>query len=166
MTTPGPRTTSDTARLLVDAPSFAVGWQQPIYVPNPAVGQNWKHTVDGRYSERLLAATFVFTADAVVGDRFPAMNLVDTNGVIITSVPAGDSVVASSGLSVFLTLHGPAYSFGASGGTFGFIPDILVPPGWAWQSSVAGIDPGDQLSAIVLLVQQFPNDATSISAIG
>lgn len=149
---------------MVGAPGFAVGWQEPVYPANPGAGLQWAHKGDGRYYTRLLAATFTLVTSAVVANRFPAVTLTDSNGKVVTSVPAGGTVVASSTLNVFLATGAPAYAFGASGGTFGFLPDILIPPDWVWSSAVAGIDPGDQLSAVVLLVQRFPNDAATISA--
>lgn len=164
MTTPLPRTTSDTARLMVDAPGFAVGWQQPLYLPNPAAGAGWTHKVDGRYYERVLAVTFTLVTSVVVANRFPAVTLTDNLGRTITSVPAGNSVPASTTLNVFLARNAPAYDFGTGGGSFGFMPDLMVPPDWSWSCNVAGIDVADQLSGIVLLVQQYPNDAAAITA--
>ena len=164
MTTPPTGNTSSTARLMIDAPGFAVGWQTQVLIKAPAAGANWSYKVDGRYFERVLAVTFVLNTSAVVANRFPAVNVADNNGAIITSVPAGGTVVASTSLSVFLQLHAPAYAFGSSGGTFGFFPDLLLPPDWTISSLISGMDVGDTLTGIVLLVQRFPNDATSISA--
>src|SRR5882762_6611884 len=142
MTTPLAHSSSSSARLMVNAPGFAVGWQEPVAVVAPGAGAQWAHKVDGRYFTRLLAITFT----------------------LVTSVPAGGTVVASSTLNVFLATGAPAYAFGASGGTFGFMPDILVPPDWTWSSAVSGLDAGDVLSGIVLLLQRFPNDAAMIPA--
>lgn len=166
MNSPLPANTSGTARLMIDAPSFAVGWQEPVYVPNPAVGGQWAYTVDGRYCERLLAVTHVFTTSAVVGNRYPAVNLADVNGRVITSVPGGGPVVASSVKPCYLTGGGPAYGDSVPTGVYGFIPDLLIPGGWSWQSSVLGMDAGDEFTGVVLLVQRFPNDATQITAGG
>ena len=149
---------------MTDAPSYAVGWQEPVYVPNPAAGADWSHTVDGRYWQRMVAVTFSFNASAVVANRLIVMELVDTNGVTIIEVECGGLVVAGSFLSVNLTADGPAYDVGAAGHSYGYIPGFLVPPGWTWKTNTAGIDVGDTFDGIVLLVQRFPNDATSIVA--
>ena len=166
MSTPLPGNTSGTARLILGAPAYAVGWQEPVYLADPAVGQNFVHTVDGRFFTRVVAVQFTLVTSAVVANRFPALILSDTNGKTITSVPAGGTVAASSSLFVFLNVNGPAYAFGNSGGTFGSMPDLLVPPGWVWQSSIAGMDAGDQISSIVLLLQRYPNDTAAVSAAG
>src|SRR6267142_1490704 len=157
MAGPLARTSSDTARLMMGALDHQVGWQEPVYIPNPAAGQNWKFKVDGRYFTRVLSVTFVLQTSAVVANRFPQLQLLDSNGVLITEIGAGGTVVATSNLQNYLTVGNPFISAGASGGSFGYMPDLLIPPDWSWQSQVFGIDAGDQLSGIVLLVQRFPN---------
>lgn len=149
---------------MIDAPSYAVGWQEPVYLPDPVVGAEWSYTVDGRYYERLITAHIVFTASATVADRYPQMQLTDANGVAVTSAPVGSGTAASDVLTADLTLNAPAFSLAQSGGSWGYFPDLLIPPGWTWQSVTYGIDAGDQYSGIVLLVQRFPNDVTSITA--
>jgi hypothetical protein len=114
----------------------------------------------------VVALSFALTTSAVVANRFAQMYLEDTNGTVITSVPCGATVVASQTLDVFLTNDAPSYSNGASGGTFGLIPGILIPPGWKWVCTVLGQDAGDTVTDIVLLVHRFPNDIESISSVG
>lgn len=166
MTSPLAGNTSDTARLILGAPSFGVGWQQPVYLPAPPAGQGWKRKVDGRYYERVLAISFNYVADAVVANRFLQAFVEDNNGAVITSVPCGGTVVASTSLNVNLALHGPSYANSPSGGSFGYMPDLLLPPDWSWSVQVFGADAADQISNIVMLIQQFPSDAAAISALG
>lgn len=166
MTSPLAHSSSDTARLMMGALGFHVGWQEPVYIPAPAAGANWSFTGDGRYFTRVLAITNRFATSAVVANRFPSMQLTDTNGVVISSVSAGGSIPASTSVTPYLMVGGPAYANGNVGATFGFLPDLLIPPGWVWQSSAANLDVGDQFSNVVLLVQRFPNDAAVISAVG
>ena len=164
MTTPLPTNTSDTARLLNGAPSFGVGWQEPVYLPNPAAGANWSYKVDGRYFERVLSVHYTLVTSAVVANRFPVLTLADQNGKIVSGAPGGSGVAASTTLITDLIIGGPAYDFANVGNSYGFLPDLLIPPGWSWQSVVGNLDVADQFSGIVLLVQRFPNDATSLSA--
>ncbi len=159
-----PANTSGTARLIAGAPGYAVGWQKPVNVAKPAAGAGWSYKIDGRYVERVIAISFVLNTSAVVANRFPAVNVLDNYGNIVSSVPAGGTVVASSSLSTYLALHGPAYAFGNSGGNFGFMPEFLLPGAWSWAAAVAGMDPGDQISNIFLITQQFPNDSASYPA--
>lgn len=166
MNSPLPGNTSGTARLLLGAPSYAVGWQEPVYLGNPPAGQGWTYTVGGRYYERVLSVSFTLATSAAVANRFGQLFLEDTNGTVITSVPMAGTIVASSNVNVNLQLRAPQYSNASSGGTFGFIPDLLIPPGWKWVLTVFGQDVADQVSGIVLLVQRYPNDTAAISAVG
>ena len=166
MTTPVPGNTSQTARLMIRAPGFAVGWQERIVLPAPAAGQQWSYKIDGRYTERLVAVTFGLTTSAVVANRSPVVLLRDNTGTVITQVPAGNAVAAASTLTAYLVNGSPNTAQGAAGNTYGFLPEILVPGDWSWGSGVGGMDPGDQLSAVTLLVHRFPNDAAVVTAAG
>jgi hypothetical protein len=164
MTSPLARTTSDSARLMVGAPGFAVGWTQPVYLPAPAAGAGWSRKADGRYFERLLSVTFSLVTSAVVANRVTTVQLLDGNGLVVTEVPAGGVQVASTTLAVRLVTGAPAYAAAVAGGSYGFLPDLLVPPDWTWRAVTTGIDVGDQFSAPLLQLQQFPNDASIITA--
>lgn len=164
MTSPLPANTSQTARLMADPPGFAVGWQEPLYLPAPAAGQNWSHVVDGRYYERLVAARFTFTADAVVATRAVQVRLMDVNGVVVLVVPVSGGVTAGGSVSVNAVTGAPATGAAVSGDVVAFIPGLLIPPDWSWSSHVVAMDAGDQVSNAVLLVQRFPNDAVAVTA--
>ena len=159
-----PPNTSGTARLILGPLGYQVGWQEPVYVPNPGAGLGWVHAVDGRYFERVLSVTFIFQASAAVSNRFIQLQYVDTNGNAITTVPASGQITAGVGVNANMSINAPGYNFGTSNLTGGFIPDLLLPPGWAIQTHNSGIDVADQYSGIVLLVQRFPNDAAMIPA--
>ena len=164
MTSPLPANTSQTARLMADPPGFAVGWQQALHLPAPAAGAQWSHTVDGRYLERLVSVFTSFQASAVVASRYPVLALVDGDGRTVTEVPVGAAIAAGSLLVASLTAGAPVAATGAGGAVGGYLPDLLLPGDWQWQSRVTNMDPGDQWSAPVLLVQRFPNDAAAIVA--
>jgi hypothetical protein len=166
MTSPLAHSTSDSARLMVAAPGFAVGWTLPVYLPAPAPGAPWSRKVDGRYFERLLAVTFNLVTSVVVANRVTTVQLLDGNGLVVTEVPAGGAQVASTTLAVRLVTGAPAYASAVAGGSYGFLPDLLVPPDWTWRAVTAGLDAGDQFSAPLLLMQQFPNDAAMVTAGG
>jgi hypothetical protein len=163
---PMPGNTSGTARLLLGAPSYEIGWQEPVYLPDPPPGDTFSYVADGRFFERVLAVTFTFSTSAVVADRFVELFLKDTNGANITSVPCGGTVTAGSNLFPFLTYDGLSYAGGSQGGTFGKLPDLLIPPGWSWNCTIFGIDAADTVTDIVILTQRFPNDTAAITAGG
>ena len=156
---------ASSARLLLHAPGYVQGWQEPVIVANPAPGAGFAHTTPGQYSERLYAVTFRLTTSIVVANRVPVMQLTDNNGVRVTAGKAGGAVVASTVLRANLCITTPVDPGGIAGDTFGYLPDVLVPPGWTWTLNVGGIDAGDQVDLIMLLVQRFPSDITTISAV-
>ena len=149
---------------MTGAPSYAVGWQEPVYLPNPPAGQGWSYPVDGRYFERLLSARWIFTTDAVVANRSVRLSLMDANGTIAAEVPATGVVTAGTVLACEMTTGGPGYAVTTAGVAAGFIPDLLVPPGWTWMARGITLDPGDTLTSVTLLVQRFPNDAAATVA--
>lgn len=158
--------TSETARLMIDAPEFAIGWQQTVVVPKPAAGAAWARKTPGTYLERLVSVSFTLTASAAVANRVTALQLADNNGQVLLSVPCGGAQVASTSLAVCLVQKAPAYAAAVAGASVGWLPDVLVPPDYTWQAVTSGIDVADQFSAVVMLMQQYPNDAAMISAIG
>lgn len=153
---------SQVARLLLGAPDFAVGWQEPVYLADPAAGAEWSYTVDGRYFERVLAVRWVFTTSAVVANRVTRVRVDSADLVAVASVPGSGTVVASSVLRTHLVVGAPAFASAAAGFAYGFLPDLLLPAGWQLHSVTAGLDAGDQYSNVRLLVQRYPNDAAVI----
>lgn len=164
MPVPGQGGVSQTARLLLGAPSYAVGWQEPLYLSNPAAGSEWTYTVSGRFYERLLSVRYTLVTSAVVANRFPRLALADANGTHVLSVPVAGTVVAGTTLFIHGMLGAPAFGSGTTGNSQGFIPDMLIPPGWTWHVNTSGLDAGDTETGIVLIVQRFPSDTASIEA--
>jgi hypothetical protein len=161
MTSPLAHSTSDTARLMSGALGFQVGWQEPVYIPNPAAGADWKYTVGGRYFERLISAHWDFGASAAAGTRVLDLSLLDQNGNTIITVPAAGHVATGTSIAINLMVGMQVLSSNAALETWGGIPDLLIPPGWTWEASTAFIDVADTETGIVLLVQRFPSDAVS-----
>lgn len=165
MVTPLPHSPSDTARLMAGAPGFAVGWQELIRIPNPAAGAQWTHTVDGRYYERLVSVRYQFVTSAVVANRNLSVLLKDNNGAPVTGSRGGFNVVASSTLVANLMIGAADFGSDSVGATYGYLPHLIVPPGWVWGSDVVSMDVADQFSSIVLVVQRFPSDSVEIPAV-
>lgn len=163
MSSPIPGNASGTARLLLGAPSYAVGWQEPVSLAKPAAGAGFTYKANYGNFERVVAVSFQLVTSVVVANRFAQLLLNDQNGVTVTSVPCAGTIVASSTVNVNLVIRAPSYANGASGGVFGFIPDLLIPPGWSWVMALFGADAGDQVSSVVVLTQRFPNDTASIT---
>lgn len=144
---------------MLGAPSYAVGWQTPVYLPNPAAGAEWSYTVDGRYYERLISARWRLTTSAAAGDRAPVFRLADADGNVVTSVAAAGLVAPSTVIDINLFPGLSALSTFTATTTWGFMPDMMIPPGWSWSVVTGSLDAADQESGIVLVVQRYPNDA-------
>lgn len=144
-------------------PGFAVGWFERVIVPSPAAGANFTYTIDGRYKERLLSARFTLVTSAVVANRFPVLHLLDVNSRVVASAWAGGTIPASTMQTQNLAREFTLQSNYGGSEVFGPLPDWLMPEGYSWQSSVQNIDAGDQINAITLLVERFPNDAAIIT---
>lgn len=159
MTSPLPANTSQTAHLILGGPSMAVGWQEPVYLPNPAAGATWKHVVDGRFYERVISVRWGFTASAVVANRYPMLTWRDSNGTIVLRSPAMQQIVAGNNLNMNSSVFGYSDFAQNQAEQFSGLPDLLIPPDWSVAGDVVGIDAGDQISGIVVVVQRFPSDA-------
>lgn len=166
MTSPLPANTSQTVRLILGGPSMAVGWQEPVYVPEPPVGTSWKHMVDGRFYERVISVRWNVTASAVVANRYPLLTWRDGNGTVVLRSPAMQVIVAGNVSNMNSSVFG--YSdFGQNQAEqFGGLPDLLLPPDWSVAGDLIGQDAGDQVSGVVLVVQRFPTDAAVMPATG
>ena len=160
----GQSNVSQAARLLADPPGFAVGWQEVIYLPPPAAGAMWLYTVPGGFWARLVAVRQVFTTSAVVASRNPRIQFQDANNVPVTAVKSGVAVAASSTITTSHVIGSADVGSGATGNVFGYLPNMLLPPGWDVTSVVTGLDPGDAFTTVTLVVQRFPEDAATIIA--
>ena len=152
--------TSEHMSVMANPPGWARGWQERLIIPNPAAGAVWSHTVDGRWSERLVSARWVLTTSAVAANRFPVLYLTDANGAKVLCVWAGGTVVASTVNGVNLAGDTTIQSNYGGIETFGPMPNYITPPGYTWTATVQNIDVGDTLTGIVLTVDRFPNDTT------
>lgn len=149
---------------MIDAPSYAIGWQEPVYIAQPAAGATWSHTVDGRYYQRLITARWNYLASAAVANRYVVLTLTDASGNIIIRVPTVAVIVAGNNLAINLWANNTSQAADNQGEQFNTIPDLLTPPGWTWTATTINEDVGDQVSNVVLLVQRFPNDTAQITA--
>jgi hypothetical protein len=151
-------------RLLLGALAYQPGWQEPVNIATPPAGQAFTYTVDGRFHERLLSVTFRLVTSIVVANRFCSMLLTDNNNRRVTQGIASGAVAASTTLQTSLHVSIPVQANGAAGGNFGYLPDLLIPPGWIWSLNISAMDVADQVDQVMLLVQRFPSDITRLPA--
>ena len=147
---------TSTRSLLLDPPGLAPGWQEAIPVPAPPAGAGWSRAVPGPYSERLVAVTWTLTASPAVASRIQKLRLTDAQGRAVITVPG--IILATAGQVITAQLApGMTTVTAAVNGDFpGSLPDLLVPPGFTWQTISTALDAADQVSAIMLTVHRFP----------
>jgi hypothetical protein len=139
---------------LLDPFAHGRGWQDRIFGTSPAAGANFSFQVDSRWTARLIGITFTLVTDANVANR---------SATVDYSQP-GRGVVHQDGPSVLQT----ASSTGVYNGVRGFGPSdwntgtpawfnlngFWLPGSFTIGITVASIQTGDQLSAIVLTVER------------
>lgn len=155
-----PHDTSEHMSMMLNPPGWAHGWQDRLLIPQPAAGQVWSYQVDGRYSERLVSVRWTLTASAVVANRFPLLQLLDQNNVVVAERWGGGTITASQAISVNLAEDMTIQSNYGGNSVFGPLPALMTPPGYTWKATCQNIDAGDQQSNIVLIVHRFPSDTT------
>lgn len=133
-----------------------VPFVQSRQLPNPIAGSDWAITAPGHGIWRVTALSALFTASAAVANRIPTLRLSTSDGVVATA-PGGAAITA--GLATTLSFFpGTAPSGAAGGPQLWAAPNdgwILL-PGWTLSPLTAGIDVGDQWSAIRFALTEYP----------
>ena len=137
------------------------GWQELIKPPSPAFGANFTRVVPVETYERVVALRYQLATSAVVGNRFPQIRFADQDGSDFLRSAGAGTIVASASVLPSLVVNGAGNVGGTTGDTFGTLPDLLLPPLYSISIAVAGIDAGDQISNIRMIIQRIPADVAS-----
>lgn len=132
-----------------------------ITVPNPGVGAEWRLTASGQGTLRVVAARALLTTSAVVANRLAALTISDGTDLFAT-IPAPAAITASKA-GIVSTMAG-APSVGATDGPLLYPSPTdgwVLLPGWSIGSLTAGLDVGDQWSAIRMYVVEYPTGPKS-----
>jgi len=141
--------------IVAPAYTWGRGYAQLSSVPQPAAGAAAKLTIPGTAYQRLLSAHFTLTTSAAVANRFPRVSLLDGDGVVRGRFASSVAVVAGSVATYTFAVGLGDHSHVATGDGYSAIPDMILPPGFAWQFDAAGLDVLDQLSAVDTLLDWF-----------
>lgn len=144
---------------------LAIEAAQPTLTPaNPAAGAGFTQTLTR--SGTLEAITFTLQTSAVVANRTVFVQYLDAAGNLLVSIPVTGTVVASSIVNVVAAI-GITQALNAAGNSRGVLPfPLVLPAGGQVKILVTGEDAGDQLSAIVLgLDNQRTTSAGTIEAV-
>jgi hypothetical protein len=126
----------------------------PVTVANPAAGTNFTLTVPAGKVWRLLTLAFSLTTSAVVGNRIVRMIIRDAAGNLVFQAsthgtqPATQTVVNNTVPYLqMLAANGQDSLVG--------VPDIPLLPGMSINTNVGGMDPGDTITNIFGLVEEW-----------
>jgi len=128
--------------------------QSEIIPANPAAGSAFTYTNNSGVTQVLQSVEAKLVTDATVANRFLQLKVFDGSGNVVQNIPGSGAIVASSTVNVQWSTGIGTLSVGAAGAIASAISPIVLQPGWQLQINVSGIDAGDQLSNIVLLVLQ------------
>jgi hypothetical protein len=133
----------------------------PVLVPSPAAGSDWSLTVPGTWWWRVLAISYVLATSAVVASRNLQLRYTDADGNILAQLHGGGAAVpAATTMTASLWVGGPSSTSNA-GLSLSPLPDMVLRPGWKISTSTAGLDAGDQFSAIVVTAEHYPSNWAS-----
>lgn len=136
-------------------PAAGVPFPDHLLIPTPAAGASVTFKLDAEWEWNLQSLTFTLATSAVVANRMPFIRYADPDGTFWYSMHAGSASVAGAAGDLYTCVAGLGTSASAApaGTVKAFeltLPDVWLPRGWQLQVTVAGMDAGDQLSALRL----------------
>jgi hypothetical protein len=126
---------------------------------NPAVGAELDVPVPGHQQWRLVYGTLRLTTDANVANRFVLLQLRSPAGTPVLSISPNTALAASATRVYNYFAETTKTAQISSHATIGIPENGIVLPGWSLHWSVAGIQAGDQISNIDLLIERRPDFA-------
>lgn len=137
--------------------TYGRGWHRLERLANPAAGANAVHLVPGGRIQRLLVARATLTAGEAAAERKPALKLLDADGTA-WAVFGPSGTVAAKGVQETTWAADLGYAVTAASGEAQIgIPALLLSPGMKVEIAVGAIAEADQLSAVSLYLEEWPN---------
>jgi len=137
-------------KAVISVDSLATAGQSTITGANPGAGANFVYTNNTGQSQTILTASALFTADAVVANRFVSYQMKNAAGQNIAFGQDGNAVLASTNVTLNAGV-GYAQVNSATGNSFVPIPaGIVIPPGGTFTFAASNIDAGDTWTTILL----------------
>lgn len=143
-------------RGLTEPFSYGRGYDEIVKGITPAAGANFVYKIEGQYSTRILSAVFTLVSDSNVANRAVTVDYCDPEGNVWSSNGIGAVVAASTTQPFSGQIDRSHGEFVAGTKMFFPIADLFVDPGNSIRINVANKQVGDQLSAIVFVLERFP----------
>jgi hypothetical protein len=131
------------------------GWTELMRPASPAAGAIFSRKIPPDTWERLRSLQVTLTTSAVVANRFPRLILRDQDNNQFLAALLSPAVTASSVVTLN-AVPGGITNLSGSGSSFTPLPDLILRSGYSMNIEVPGIDVGDQLSGIALLLRRIP----------
>lgn len=128
-----------------------------VKLANPAAGAGLKRVIPSDYYEKLMSVQLKLATSAVVANRVPSLVFADGDGVQFGTYPASVAIVAGSTATITFAMDVESVTANTNALVSSEIPGLILPPGFQWQVTVAGIDVGDQISAVAAYIWRAPS---------
>jgi hypothetical protein len=131
-------------------------WQELVTGPDPAVGANFVRIVPGETYEQLLSANFVILTNGAAGTRVALVSLRGPDNNQFGAYPSTFSQGASSTHTYIANMNN-GQTFDTTQGLhlIGGQPALLL-PGYRIVLQAIGLDPGDRVTQVELLLLRIP----------
>lgn len=136
---------------------YGRGWPELIELAQPAAGALATRRIPGETFEAIVTARSVLTTGAAVANRFPGLDVLDGDGVLVFTANSPTAVVAATTRRTYWADRFGAVLTSPSGDESLPFSGALFPPGFTFRFNVSAIDVGDQLSALSLIVWRVPS---------
>lgn len=138
--------------------SFGRGWPQVVILPVPAAGKGASFSVPGNRNMRLVLARATIVCSAQVANRTPRLRFQNADGLDLYQTPSSGTVLASTEQSASYGVGAVSLTGAATGFATVPLPDPVLTPGMRVLLDAGALQTEDQLSALRLYLEQWPND--------
>ncbi len=123
---------------------------------NPAAGSDVIFTMPYTIALKLHTLQFTLVTDATVANRELNVQFLDPSGIIVAHAFNSPTQAASSTGYYESVVGLPALTASGGGGLNGiWMPDPVLMPGGIIRTKILNLDPGDQISNVVLYAEQW-----------
>lgn len=141
----------------VQSPLDGRGWIFTFTIANPAAGADFSVTVPAGEQWILRSMAAVLATSAAAATRTPVLLIMDGSGNVSMAAGQGDAMAASTTWTWSFYPGATDLGVSTSPAHAPIPPDLRLPPGYVIKSSTAGLQAGDQWSAIALMIERFVN---------
>lgn len=129
---------------------------EPIKLAAPGIGAPLTRVIPSEYFETLLSVSLLLATSATVANRLPQIAFADGDGNVFGEYASTAAIPATTTSRITGAVDVDDVTAGTNTLVTIGLPRLLLPPGFRWTISAAGIDPGDQFSVAYALLWRVP----------